>query len=209
MKSKNKTPKKSVRKAVKKTAAAKSAPTKSAPAKPAAAPAPKLSASGASFSLDVKAHGLEPILGAAYLLMDRAYVLLSGDRAKTLVVSLRAKNPKALSPKALAAEYLSDLAAQKVRWAVARNNQPIREYIAEQAVLIASGKIQPPAAPAAAAPEPAVDQLTDDQRLEIEKLIAEVEAEIKTMNADKAKPSVADPKNVSASWEAAQEKKAA
>ena len=95
-----------------------------------------------------------------------------------------------------------------MRWAVARNNQPIREYIAEQAVLLATGQIKP-AAPAAAAPEPAVDELTDDQRLEIEKLIAEVEAEIKTMNADKAKPSVSDPKNVSASWEAAQEKKPA
>ncbi len=195
MKSKKKAPKTSVRTAVKKASAVKPAPV----------PAPKLTPAGASFSLDVKAHGLEPILGAAYLLMDRAYVLLSGDRAKTLVVALRAKNPKALSPKALAAEFVADFAAQKVRWAVARNNQPVREYIAEQAVLIASGKIQPPAAPAAAAPEPAVDQLTDDQRLEIEKLIAEVEAEIKTMNADKAKPSVADPKNVAASWEARQE----
>lgn len=172
------------------------------------APTPKLTASEASFSLDVKAHGLEPVLGAAYLLTDRAYVELGGDRAKILTVVLRAKDAKKLKPRALADEFLADLAAQKVRWAVARNNQPIREYIAEQAVLLATGQIKP-AAPAAAAPEPAVDELTDDQRLEIEKLIAEVEAEIKTMNADKAKPSVSDPKNVSASWEAAQEKKPA
>ncbi|UPT75708.1 MAG: hypothetical protein M0D55_08565 [Elusimicrobiota bacterium] len=192
MKAKKKTPKKSVKKA------AKSVP----------APTPKLTASEASFSLDVKAHGLEPVLGAAYLLTDRAYVALGGDRAKILTVTLRPKNAKALKPRALADEFLSDLASQKVRWAVAKNNQPVREYVAEQAVLIATGQIKP-AAPAAAAPEPAVDELTDAQRLEIEKLIAEVESEIKTMNADKAKPSVADPKNAALSWEAAQEKKPA
>jgi His-Xaa-Ser system protein HxsD len=201
MKAKKKTPKKSVKKAAKPAKAVKA--RKAVPP-----PTPKISAAEATFSLDVKAHGLEPVLGAAYLLTDRAYVSLGGDRAKVLTVTLRPKNAKALKPRALADEFLSDLASQKVRWAVSKNNQPVREYVAEQAVLIATGQIKP-AAPAAAAPEPAVDELTDAQRLEIEKLIAEVESEIKTMNADKAKPSVADPKNVAASWEAAQEKKPA
>lgn len=166
--------------------------------------APKPSASEVRISLDVKKEGLEPIFGAAYLMMDRAYVLLSGDRAKKIEVSLRPKDPKALTLKALSAEFLSDLASQKVRWAISRNNQPVREFVAEQAVLMASGAIPPPAAPAAAE-EPAAEQLTDDQRAEIEKLIAEVESEIKTMNDKKV---ASDPKGIKASWEETQENKA-
>ncbi|MEQ1919436.1 MAG: hypothetical protein ABL955_09565 [Elusimicrobiota bacterium] len=172
--------------------------------KKAAAPAAKLSGSHASFSLDVKQQGLEPVLGAAYLMMDKAFVSLSGDRAKTMSVVLRPKNPKTHTPRVLAEEFLSDLAAQKVRWAVAKNNLPIREFIAEQAVLMANGSIPTPSA-AAAPPEPAAEVLTDDQRSEIEKLISEVEAEIKTMN-DKKTP--VDPRGIKASWEEKQEHKA-
>jgi len=185
MKSKKKTPSKGA---------------KSPAPKKAAAAVAKLTSSEASLSLDIKSHGLEPVLGAAYLMMDKAYVSLSGDRAKTLVVTLRAKDPAAVKPKALAEEFLLDLASQKIRWAVAKNNLPIREFVAEQAVLIANGTVPPPSA--AAAPEPAAEELTDDQRAEIEKLISEVEAEIKTMNDKKV---ATDPKNIKASWEEKQE----
>ncbi len=178
----------------------KKAPKSVAPKKIAAV-VPKLSPCEASLSLDIKAHGLEPVLGAAYLMMDKAFVSLAGDRAKTIVVTLRAKDPKAVKPKALAAEYLSDLESQKIRWALAKNNLPIREFIAEQAVLIANGTIPAPSQ-AAAATEPTAEVLTDDQRAEIEKLISEVEAEIKTMNDKKI---VADPKGIKASWEEKQE----
>jgi His-Xaa-Ser system protein HxsD len=162
----------------------------------------KLSKSEASFSLNVKTEGLEPIFASAYLMMDKAFVSLSGDREKTIVVALRAKDPKVISSAALAAEFLLDLASQKIRWAVSKNNLPIREFIAEQAVLIANGTIPPPSAAAAAPPEPTSEQLTDDQRAEIEKLIAEVESEIKSMNDKKIN---ADPKGVKASWEEKQE----
>ena len=170
------------------------------------APKFKLTRSEASILLDVKTQGLEAIFGSAYLMMDKAFVLLSGDRAKFVGVVLRAKDPKAVSPKALAEEFLLDLESQKVRWAVAKNNLPIREFIAEQAVLIANGTIPAPSAAAAPA-EPAAEQLTDDQRAEIEKLIAEVESEIKTMQQDKTKV-LADPKGIKASWEEKQEKAA-
>lgn len=145
-------------------------------------------------------------MGAAFLLTDRAFVLLSGDRAKTLSVRLRPKKgggKKALE--ALAKAFEAELESQKIRWAIAKNNQPVREYLAEQAVLLAQGRGEPEAeAPA----EPAADQLTDAQRSEIEKLISEVEDEIKTMNAKKA-PALQDPKNIKASWEEKQEKAAA
>lgn len=165
----------------------------------------KLSGSEVSFSLDVKQEGLESIFGSAYLMMDKAYVSLSGDRVKSVGVVLRPKLPKTTKLRALADEFLSDLASQKVRWAVAKNNLPIREFIAEQAVLMANGSIPMPAAPAAAPAEPVAEQLTDDQRAEIEKLISEVEAEIKMMSS---KPEAADPKGIKASWEEKQENKA-
>ena len=170
-------------------------------AKKAAAVPPKLSSTEAVLTLDVKTEGLEPIFGAAYLMMDKAFVSLTGDRAGKVVVQLRAKDPSAVKPKALAAEFLLDLASQKVRWAVSRNNQPIREFVAEQAVLIANGTVPAPSA-SQAAPEAAAEQLTDEQRSEIERLISEVEAEIKTMNDKKV---AADPKGLKASWEAKQE----
>ena len=175
------------------------------PKKPAKAAAPVVvSSSQVAISLAVKPHGLEAVLGAAYLMMDKAYVSLEGDRSKTIAVILRAKDPKSVKLRALADEFLSDLESQKVRWTVAKNNLPIREYIAEQAVLIANGTIKPEAAPAAA-PESAAEQLTDDQRAEIEKLISEVEAEIKTMQQDKTKSVIADPKGIKPSWEEKQE----
>jgi His-Xaa-Ser system protein HxsD len=187
-----------------KTKIKKMAP-KSAPVNKPVAASFKLSDSEVFASFDVKKEGLEPIFGAAYLMMDRAYVSLSGDRAKRVDVVLRPKDPKALKLRALAEEFMSDFESQKVRWAVAKNNLPIREFIAEQAVLIANGTVAPPSA-SGAPPEPAAEQLTDDQRAEIEKLISEVEAEIKTMNDKKV---ALDPKGIKASWEEKQENKAA
>ena len=152
--------------------------------------------------LSVPAEGLEPILGACYLLTDRAFAYLEGDRTKTIRVMLRPKNPSARGSaelKALGETFVLELQTQKMRWAIAKNNQPIREYIAENAVLLANGKLpEPEAAPAA----PPAEELSDEQRKEIEKLISEVEAEIKALNDKKT---VVDPKKISASWEEKQQ----
>ncbi|MFI5346185.1 MAG: hypothetical protein ACHQ51_07415 [Elusimicrobiota bacterium] len=151
------------------------------------------------FHLNVRAEGLEPILGAAYLFMDRAYAFLEGDKTKTLTVTLRPKAARgAAELSALKRAFEDELASQKLRWAVARNNQPVREYVAENALALA----QEFAARAAAPAEPAAEQLTADQRSEIERLIAEVETEISQMNAKKD-PAAA--KDKALSWEAAQE----
>lgn len=156
--------------------------------------------SSITFGLDAREEGLEPILASAYLMTDRAYALLEGDRAKKISVTLRGKKPlSAKELKDLADTFLAELATQKVRWAIAKNNLPVREFVAEQAVLLANGKLPPPAQE-----PPAADQLTGDQKKEIEKLIAEVEAEIRDMNQKKAVP---DPKNIKASWEEKQETK--
>ena len=153
-----------------------------------------------TFELDARPDGPEPILGAAYLLMDRAYAFVSGDKAKTLSVTLRPKGARgAAELSALKRAFEEELSAQKLRWAVARNNRPVREYVAENALALA----QEFAARAAAAPaEPAAEQLTSEQRSEIERLIAEVEAEITQMNVKKELP---DPKGAALSWEAVQQ----
>lgn len=149
-------------------------------------------------TLDLRKEGLEPVLGAAYLMMDRAYASLDGDKTKSLTVTLRPKDGSA-GAAALKRAFEDELAAQKLRWAVARNNQPVREYVAENALALA-GEF---AARAAAPAEPAVEQLTSEQRSEIERLIAEVETEISQMNSKKEH---ADAKDAALSWEASQEK---
>jgi His-Xaa-Ser system protein HxsD len=153
-----------------------------------------------TFELDARPDGPEPILGAAYLLMDRAYAFISGDKAKILSVTLRPKGARgAAELAALKRAFEEEFTAQKLRWAVARNNRTVREYVAENALALA----QEFAARASAAPaEPAAEQLTTEQRSEIERLIAEVETEISQMNVKKELP---DPKGAALSWEAVQQ----
>ncbi len=186
-----------MKKQAKKKPAAKA--KKAAPSKPAAAPKAAKSAAGTvAFSLDARKDGLDVILGAAYLMSDRAYVRLDGDRAKVLTVTLTPKGARgAKELKELEASFLAEFESQKFRWALARANQPIREYLVENAVALAQGRAE-----AAAAAAPAAEELTADQRAEIERLISEVETEIKEMNDKKAH---ADPKGVSPSWEAQQQ----
>ncbi len=155
-----------------------------------------------SFELSVSSEGLEPILGAAYLLTDRAFISLEGDREKKLRVVLSPKTGSDIKIlKALGETFQLELQTQKVRWDIAKLNQPIREFVTEQAVLLANGRLPAPAADA-----PPADQLSDEQRKEIERLIAEVEDEIKTLN-DKKAPK--DPKNIAATWEEKQSARAA
>ena len=92
--------------------------------------------SGVSFSLPVAENGLECILGAAYLMMDRAFVSIAGDRKKKLDIFLKSKIACAAPQlEILARTFLAELETQKVRWAIAKNNLPLRRYIVEQSVL--------------------------------------------------------------------------
>jgi His-Xaa-Ser system protein HxsD len=155
------------------------------------------SAGEISFELDARPDGPEPILGAAYLLMDRAYAFVSGDKAKILSVTLRPKGARgAAELAALKRAFEEEFAAQKLRWAVARNNRPVREYVAENALALAKEFSE-----RAASAEPASEKLTAEQSSEIERLIAEVETEIAQMNVKKEH---SEAKGAALSWEAAQ-----
>lgn len=133
---------------------------------------------------------LEEIYGAAYMLTDRAFVSLKGNPKLSVTVVLEPKNPtNSKSLASLKKLFLEELRTQKLRWEIARNNQPIREHIVSEAVRLAQN-------PSAA--QPATPELTETERLEIEKLIAEVEAEIKERN--KTAPAT-DPLGIAATWE--------
>lgn len=141
------------------------------------------------------AEGLDAALGAAYLMTDRAFVRLDGDPKKRLVVRLepKASGAAAEALEELAESFRRELATQKVRWSIARANLPIREHIAEHALRLAAQ----PETPSAAAPK--ADDLTEEQKREIDRLIAEVEAEIAQMSAKKAP----EAKRIAATWEQA------
>lgn len=174
------------------------------PKKAAGKPVGKAPAGTVRATLSVKEHGLEPILGAAYLLTDRAYARFDGDRTKSLTVTLLPKEPlQAAGLAKLKEEFEAELETQKLRWAISKNNVGVRDYVARQAVLLANGHpIAPAAQPAPGAGGGAAaagaEPLSADQQAEIDRLIAEVEAEIKEL---KAKPAGADPENVKATWE--------
>jgi His-Xaa-Ser system protein HxsD len=96
-----------------------------------------------SFALDVPKNGLECILGAAYLMTDRAFVWIEGERGKTAEVFLKSKTPRTKAQRdLLARDFLAELETQKVRWAIAKNNLALRQAIIEQAVLSA-GEAKP------------------------------------------------------------------
>lgn len=153
-------------------------------------------------ALSVSEHGLGPILGAAHLLTDRVFARLDGDPKKSLTVTLVPKEPlTAAGMAALKEEFELELAAQKLRWAIAKNNVGVREHVARQAVLLVNGHPLAPVsapAPAAGSPQGGGEPLSAEQQAEIDRLIAEVETEIKDL---KSKPAGADPDGVKATWE--------
>lgn len=176
----------------KKTSKAKA---KAPAAKTAAAVSTDLANGGIIADCDLKADGLEVIRSAAYVLTDRAYALLSSGPGGAVRVTLQLKQP-ADGPalEALAQTFRDELATQRIRHQISKNNVSIREYIVEQAIQLAQRPAETPQAPQA----PAEPELTEDQRKEIERLIAEVEEEIRAMAPARA---ASDPLKISATWE--------
>lgn len=138
--------------------------------------------------------GLEVIRSAAYVLTDRAFALLEEGPKDCVRVVLQPKEPaEEAGLKALARTFEDELATQRIRHQISKNNVSIREYIVEQAILLAQQPAQPP--PPQAPPEP---ELSAEQRKEIERLIAEVEEEIRQQAPARASQ---DPLKISATWE--------
>lgn len=159
------------------------------------APRPGFAGETVSFALPIGPDGVEPLLGAAYLMTDRCYAALGGDRKTTLEITLWGKRPlDAAGLRALAADFARELESQRLRWAIARHNLPVREYVQELAVQLAQRPPEPPPTETPGGGE----ELSEAQRKEIDALIAEVESEIAEL---KQSPAGQDPEGVAKTWE--------
>ena len=88
-----------------------------------------------------KLYPLEAVYGAAYVFLDKAYLLLNGDPQKEIIVQIKSKkkiNQKGL--KNLADDFLNELLNYGLRYRISKNNKKIREYIIGTALLSASGE---------------------------------------------------------------------
>ena len=97
-------------------------------------------------SLDKGLYPLDVVYGAAYVFIDRAYVLLGKDGDKT-VVELAAKDPETSKEalRELAGEFGNELLSQALRKRITRENKTILETIVTQALAGATGAMVPTA----------------------------------------------------------------
>lgn len=122
----------------------------------------------------------DALLGAAYLLTEDAYVLVS-RKGKGGAVELWPK--KGAKPSALAAAFRREYANQLLRWSLTRGGLGLRAETMRRALLLAEAAGGRPQAPQAS--------LTPEQKAEIAALLAEAEAD----------PGPRDPLGIARPWE--------
>jgi His-Xaa-Ser system protein HxsD len=92
-----------------------------------------------TLSLDSGLYPREVLYAAAYVFLDRAYVLLDRNDARFLV-HLRSKQAlEETTLRALAGEFANELLAQALRRKVAKANQKILEEVTTLAITSAAG----------------------------------------------------------------------
>jgi His-Xaa-Ser system protein HxsD len=93
------------------------------------------------------------LYAAAYVFLDRAYVLLD-RRDSRFVVQFRSKRPlEAATFQAMAGEFENELLAQALRHQVFDANQRIIEDVVAVAIAGAAAGVEPDVGPAAGQPE--------------------------------------------------------
>ncbi len=96
-------------------------------------------ASTMTLSLDMELYSREVLYAAAYIFLDRAYVLLDRHGARFLV-HLRGKQAlEEAALRAMAGEFENELLAQELRRMVGKANQKIIEQITNLAITSAAG----------------------------------------------------------------------
>jgi His-Xaa-Ser system protein HxsD len=94
-----------------------------------------------SMSLDIGLYPRDVLYAAAYVFLDRAYVLLDRDGTRFLV-HLRGKQPQDdATLRAMAGEFANELLAQALRHQVVKSNQKIIEDITTLAIAGAAGGV--------------------------------------------------------------------
>jgi len=149
-----------------------------------------------SFSIQKKLYALELVQGAAYVLTDRAVDYVEEAKGR-YELTLKAKDKADATRErleALAGEFVNELLNHALRQKLLANNRSIMEHIISRAMVSARRDPADPAQPPAAAEQ----ELNAEQRAEIDKLIAEAEAEIAARRKATAKP---DPRGIAKTWE--------
>ena len=95
-------------------------------------------------ALDKGLYPLDVIYGAAYIFIDRAYVLLgkAGD-ATTVEIQTKNANADEATLRALAGEFGNELLSQALRRRIIRDNKNILETVVSQALAGATGAMVP------------------------------------------------------------------
>ncbi len=105
-----------------------------------------------TLSLDVGLYPRDVLYAAAYVFLDRAYVLLDRQDSR-FIVHLRAKRPlEEATFRAMAGEFENELLAQALRHQVFDANQRIIEDVVAVAIAGATAGVEPPGG-GGAAPE--------------------------------------------------------
>ncbi|RLE42625.1 hypothetical protein DRJ48_03175 [Candidatus Woesearchaeota archaeon] len=86
----------------------------------------------ALFYVNPEIFGLDAVLNAAYVLTDRAYIVIDGDIDKELIVEIKPKGKA--NPKKLALEFGNELISAQVYITESENNAEITEAIVKEAL---------------------------------------------------------------------------
>lgn len=134
---------------------------------------------------------LDAVQMAAHVLADRAYAQVSEEEGELFVTLHPKETADRRALEGLGALFDREVQNQALRLRLAAGNRATMEYVVSRALVPASKAAGPEG------PEPEAE-LTDDQKSEIDRLIAEAESEIAELKKDDAG---ADPLGITKTWE--------
>jgi len=143
-----------------------------------------------ALSVQKKLYSVELLQGAAYVLTDRcvAYVEAKGTAHEVTLKSTRGRSRPELE--ALGDAFVNELLNQALRQKLVSANRAIMEHVITRALVSATAEPE--------GQDAAAEALSAEQQAEIDKLIAEAEAEIATLSKRKGG---ADPLGITKTWE--------
>lgn len=89
----------------------------------------------ALFSINPKIYPLELVFSAAYVLMDKAYIILDGDPKKEILVEIRKKNGVDDTLQNIVYDFNNELLNYAVYKVQSEKNKTIREIILQKILL--------------------------------------------------------------------------
>lgn len=143
----------------------------------------------ALLTIQKKLYAVELLQAAAYVLTDRCVAYVEASGASHIVTLKSTQGRSRADLEALADSFHNELLNQALRQKLVAANRSIMEHVITRALVSAQAEPEKEAAPEA---------LTASQQAEIDKLIAEAEAEIASLAKRKGN---ADPLGITKTWE--------